>query len=172
VAVMLEVIRAIQESGYQPFKTLLFVAYSGEGLPNLSAAPDIQTYLQAKTGFDTAFDIEGVIYLRGLGAGGEGLQVTALKATGLSKLMETAAQLNDVETDRAEGNPSMNVFVPGFNAPASPTDYPQVGISRTGWDKTAHLPNDTMTFITGQNIEDAGRAITLGLMILGRETGF
>jgi peptide/nickel transport system permease protein len=172
VAVMLEVIRAMQESGYQPFKTFLFVAYSGEGLPDLSAAPDVESYLRAKPSFETAFDIEAVIYLRGLGAGGEALSVTALENTELAKLMETAAHLNHVETDRFVGNPSMNVFVPGFNAPADPTGYPQAGISRTGWYKTARLPNDNLTFITGQNVEDAGRSVALGLMILGRETNF
>jgi hypothetical protein len=172
VAVMLEAIRAMQESGYQPFKTFLFVAYSGEGLPDLLAAPDAESFLQAKTGFDTAFEIEGVIYLRGLGAGGDALSVTALENSDLSKLIETAAHLNDVDTDRSSGHPSLNVFVPGFNPPLNATEYPQVGISRTGWDKTAHLPNDTTTFVTSQNIEEAGRAVSLGLMILGRETSY
>jgi hypothetical protein len=32
VSVMLEAIRAMQESGYQPYRTFLFVAYSAEGL--------------------------------------------------------------------------------------------------------------------------------------------
>ena len=31
VAVMLEAIRVLQETDYQPYKTLFFVAYSGEG---------------------------------------------------------------------------------------------------------------------------------------------
>ncbi|MGD2078572.1 MAG: M28 family peptidase, partial [Chloroflexota bacterium] len=172
VAVMLEAIRAMQESGYQPFKTFLFVAYSGEGLPDLSAAPDVESFLQARAGFDTAFDIEGVVYLRGLGAGGEGLSVTTLEGSDLAKLMETAAQLNEVETDRNTGHPSMNVFVPGFDPPEDLTEYPQVGIGRSGWEKTAHLPNDTMTFVTSENIEDAGRAVSLGLMIVGREIGY
>jgi hypothetical protein len=66
----------------------------------------------------------------------------------------------------------MNVFVPGFDPPEDLTEYPQVGIGRSGWEKTAHLPNDTMTFVTSENIEDAGRAVSLGLMIVGREIGY
>ena len=172
VSVMLEVVQAMQESGYQPFKTFLFVAYSGEGLPDLAAAPEVESYLQAKTGFDTAFEIEAVVYLRGLGAGGEGLAVSALEKSDLAKLMETSAHLNHVDTDRTIGIPSMNVFVPGFDPPADLTEYPQVGISRNGWEKTARLPNDSTTFITDQNVGDAGRAVSLGLMILGRESSY
>lgn len=172
VAVMLEAIRSLQESGYQPFKTFLFVAYSGEGLPTLAAAPEVESYLQARHGFETAYDVEGVVYLRGLGAGGDELSVSSLEKSDLAKLMETAAHLNDVETDRTIGPPSMNIFVPGFSPAIDQTDYPQVGISRKGWEKTTHLPNDTTTFITAQNIEEAGRAVSLGLMILGRETSY
>ena len=91
-------------------------------------------------------------------------------------LIVVAAQYDSppagVDTDRAISSPSMNVFVPGFSPIGEVTDYPLVGISRHGWEKTAHLPVDTTTFITDQNIEEAGRALTLGLMILGREQSY
>ncbi|MCK4490592.1 MAG: M28 family peptidase, partial [Anaerolineales bacterium] len=51
VAVMLEMIRTMRESGYQPNKTFLFVAYSGEGLGGGEwFTPDISKFLQAKYG--------------------------------------------------------------------------------------------------------------------------
>lgn len=172
VAVMLEAIRTMQESGYQPFRTFLFVAYSGEGLPDLASAPEVRRYLDARVGFDEAFDIQAVIYLRGLGAGGDRMSVWSPGKSGLAKLMESAAQLTGMRTERMSGNPDMNVFVPGGSEAAGEEEFPQVGVSRQGWQKTAHLPNDSLTFVTPGRLEETGRAISLGLMIIGRERSY
>jgi peptide/nickel transport system permease protein len=169
VAVMLEAIRAMRDSGYQPFRTFLFVAYSGEGLPDLASAPEVQRYLEARTGFGEAFEIQGAIYVRGLGAGGDMMSVWSPDKSDLAKLMESSAHLVDMGTERVAGSPDMNVFVPGGSEIYGDDEYPQVGISRQGWQKTAHQPNDTLTFITRDRIEEAGRALTLGLMIIGRD---
>ncbi len=83
VAVMLEAIRTMQQSGYQPHKTFLFVAYSAEGL--------------------------------------EGGQQT-----------------------------------------------PQIELSWQGWDVTA----DTLEAISVDKLKKSGRALSLALMILGRETEY
>ena len=50
VAVMLEAIRVLQETGYQPYKTLMFVAYSAEGLEGgeLVLEPDLNRLLRAR----------------------------------------------------------------------------------------------------------------------------
>jgi hypothetical protein len=172
VAILLEAARTLKESGYEPFKTFLFVAYSGEGVPDLATAPEVSRYLEARTGFDHAFEIEGVIYLRGLGAGGESIAVRSPGKNSLAKLMETATHLSGMDTERLTGAPSVNVFVPGHPSAAETSEIPQVGLSRLGWEKTAHLPNDTVTFVSSQNLENAGRALSLGLMILGRDESY
>ncbi|MCK4899932.1 MAG: ABC transporter permease subunit, partial [Anaerolineales bacterium] len=68
IAVMLETIRTIQESGYQPYKTFIFVAYSGEGLEGGARyIPEAAKFLQTKFGFSKNLKVEAVIELRGLG---------------------------------------------------------------------------------------------------------
>ena len=68
IAVMLETIRTMQESGYKPYKTFLFVAYSAEGLEGgESVQADVEKFLRAKSGFSSAYTIETIVDLRGLG---------------------------------------------------------------------------------------------------------
>ncbi|MFN2187897.1 MAG: ABC transporter permease subunit [Candidatus Promineifilaceae bacterium] len=171
VAVMMEAIRTMQESGYQPYRTFLFVAYSGEGMPDLSGSPDVQRFLEARTGFADNFNIEGVVYVRGIGAGGEDLSTWSPEKSDLAKLIETAAHLTGSDTERIEGPADMNVFVPG-GVESQEGAYPVVGLSRQGWYRTANQPNDTLTFISPDTVDQAGRALTLGLMILGREGSY
>jgi hypothetical protein len=171
-AIMLEAVRTMQSSGYQPFRTFLFVAYSGEGLPDLASSPEVQRFLEARTGFAENFDIQGVIYVRGVGAGGDMLSVWTPGKSDLAKLMESTAHLVGVGTERIDGSPDMNVFVPGGGEFVENEEFPQVGISRQGWQKTGQLPNDTLTFIPVAQLEEAGRALTLSLMILGRERSY
>ena len=168
IAVMLETIRTIQNSGYQPYKTFLFVAYSGEGMPDQSAAPDPRSFLEARNGFDL-FDIEAVVYVRGLAGGGDEIGIWGEETSRLAKLMETASHLVNQQTVRQDGSPTMNIFGPGLRATAVDSDIPQVGFSRRGWERNARLSGDTMTFISAENMENSGRALSLGLMILGRE---
>jgi peptide/nickel transport system permease protein len=171
VAVMLEAIRTMQESGYQPYKTFLFVAYSGEGLPDQTSAPDPRSFLAARNGFDN-FNIEAVIYLRGFAGGGEEMGIWGEETTRLAKLLETASHLVNQRTVRLDGSPTMNIFVPGLRTTAVDPEIPQVGFSRRGWERNARLSGDSMTFISTENMENSGRALSLGLMILGRERNY
>jgi peptide/nickel transport system permease protein len=169
VAVLLEAIRTLQESGYQPFKTYLFVAYSGEGLPDLARAPEVQSFLQARSTLSNAYEIENVIYLRGLGIGTEDtLAIWSEKKSDLAKLTETAVHLSGLKTERVQGPPSMNIYVPRGERQEPEPDYDVIGLSRLGWERSARLKNDTATFITTDELQKAGQAVSLALMILGR----
>ena len=169
VAAMLEAIRSMQASGYQPLRTFLFVAYSGEGLPELAPAPEILSFLQAKVGFDTAFDVQGVIFLRGFAAGGENtLSLWSEENSDFAKLLQTAANISGMDTERNQGHPAMNLFVPVEEEVSEEVDFPMVGLSRQGWDKGARLAGDSMTFLKSDDLEATGEALSLGLMILGR----
>ena len=172
VGVMLEVIRTMRDSGYQPNRTFLFVAYSGEGMPDLSGSPPVERFLEGRTGFAGNFDIEGVIYVRGLGSGGDDMVAWSPGQSDIAKLMESAAHLTGADTERIEGPADMNVFVPGGLKPVDDSEIPKVGLSRQGWFRTANLPNDSMTFMSSDIVEEAGRALTLGLMIIGREGSY
>ncbi|HEY86210.1 MAG TPA: ABC transporter permease subunit, partial [Chloroflexi bacterium] len=59
VAVMLEAIRVMQESGYQPNRTFLFVAYSAQGKEGGEdvSRPDPSAFLKARSGFAATFKI-------------------------------------------------------------------------------------------------------------------
>jgi len=100
VAVMLEAIRVIQETDYQPFKSYLFVAYSGEGLDGgeLANDPAVKKFLQARTGM-LNFKVEAIIKLQGLGgADGDKLVVSSGGSLRLAELMDKAAGLMGVQS--------------------------------------------------------------------------
>jgi hypothetical protein len=48
-------------------------------------------------------------------------------------------------------------------------DVSNVGLSWEGWKATSRTSADTLASISSDKLEQAGRALTLSLMILGRE---
>ncbi|HSH01438.1 MAG TPA: ABC transporter permease subunit, partial [Anaerolineae bacterium] len=167
LAVMLEAIRTLQESGYEPYKTFLFIAYSGEGLPDQQLAPDPRSYLTAKTGF-TRFNIQGVVYLRGLAGAGERHVIWTDQANEFTKTIETASDLLVRNPRKRNDHPAMNLFTSPQAPRNSDQDIPQVGFSREGWEVKARLSGDTLTFVNNENLATSGQALTLGLMIVGQ----
>jgi len=62
LAVMLETIRNMQASGYQPYKTFLFIAYSAEGEEGGEIVyPEVSKFLQTKFGFSNNLNVEAII---------------------------------------------------------------------------------------------------------------
>jgi peptide/nickel transport system permease protein len=174
VAVMLEVIRAMQESGYQPYKTFLFVAYSAEGMEGgeIVAAPDPGKLLQARSSFGNAFEVEAVVHLRGLGAGqGDGLALSTSGSQRLASLFEAAADQVGVSTTRVDEAVDLSMVFDN-NPLRGGQEAPQIVISWAGWQATSGTPADTVDAISVDNLEKAGRALSLALMILGRETQY
>ena len=172
VAVMLEAIRAMRDSGYQPYRSFLFVAYSGEGLEGgewVSPEKEALRFLEAKKGFSTNFDVEAVVNLRGLGAGeGDRLVISGGGSARLAGLMERAAQQMDLRTQRS-GDPLDISIVFEEDAAEIGQDVPHVGLSWEGWRSTSHTSADTPESVSEDKLERAGRALSLALMILGRE---
>jgi len=175
VAVMFEAIRTLQESGYQPYKTFLFVAYSGEGLEGgeLVTVPDPQKFLQAKTGFASTYDIEAVVDLRGLGAGnGDRLAISAGGSQRLSRLFEEAAGLNKVDITRIDDSVDFRLVFEDRNAQQGGQEAPRISLSWEGWHETSRTPDDTIETISEDKLDAAGETLSLALMILGRETEY
>ena len=175
IALMLELIRTMQESGYQPYKTFLFVAYSGEGQEggNNVLPPDVLKFLQAKVGFSSAFDIEAVIDLRGVGGGeGKRLSIAAGGSLRLVELLERSAEQMNVPVERAGEPVDLSVLFENRSLRSGGQEAPQVGLQWSGWETTARTARDTEDVISADNLQEAGRALSLALMIMGRETQY
>jgi hypothetical protein len=175
VAVMLEAIRVMQETGYKPAKTFLFIAYSGEGREggSLVSRPEIAKFLQAKHGFSFVFEIEAVIELRGLGAGeGKSLVLLTGGSLRLTNLFKDVARRLRVPTRLVEEVLDISVIFDPGSSYDSGEEAPRIGLSWDGWEDSSRMASDTMEAISIEKLEDAGRTLSLALMILGRETQY
>jgi len=175
VAVMLEAIRTMQESGYQPYKTFLFIAYSAEGLEGGEPAfpPDVGRFLAAKYGFSANLEIEAVVDLRGLGAGeGDDLVLSAGGSLRLADLFEQSARRMDVPARRGGEAVDISIVFEERDRGAGGQEAPHIALSWDGWEATSRRPADTLESMSDDKLEQAGRALTLALMILGRETQY
>lgn len=172
VAVMLEAIRAIQASEYQPYRSFLFVAYAGEGLEGGEPVnpPDVERFLEAKLGFSTNFDIEGVVDLRGVGSGeGDRLLISAGGSMRLADLFERAADQMNVKVRRGGESVDLDILFEEKSRYDSGQVAPQVGLRWDGWVASSRTPADDVDSIPEQKLQQAGRTLSLALMTLGRE---
>jgi len=174
VAVMLEVIRTMRDSGYRPNKTFLFVAYSGEGWDQGNRVrADVERYLSARLGFASAYTVEAIVELRGAGAGsGERVQVVAGGSLRLTELFERAARRMGAPATRLGAPVDVSVVFRDQRNLTGGQIAPEVGIGWLGWEATSRTEADTVEAISAQRLEAVGRATTLALMTLGREINY
>ena len=177
VAVMLEAIRVLDEADYQPRRSFIFIAYSGEGHDGGEPVsdPDVHRFLQAKTGFIGRFEPVAIVQLRGLGDGtGNRLEVSASGSLRLADLFETAAKQTGVRPLRSEEAIDISLIYEEVDATAdsSGKQAPVVRLYWEGWDETSRLPEDTPDKISEDNLKKAGRALAMALMALGREINY
>ena len=175
VAVMLEAIRTMQETGYQPYRTFLFIAYSAEGLEGGEPVypPEVGKFLTAKYGFSTNLKIESVVDLRGLGASeGDRLVISAGGSLRLADLFEQSARRMGVQARRGGEAVDISIVFEERTRFDSGQEAPYVGLSWDGWEATSRQPTDTLESVSEDKLEQAGRALMLALMILGRETQY
>jgi ABC-type dipeptide/oligopeptide/nickel transport system permease component len=172
VAVMLEALRTMRETGYQPNRTMLFVAYSGEGLEAGEGVsrPEVSRLLQAKHGFQNAFDVITVIDLRGLGAGsGDAIELISGGSLRLVELFDETAGRMGAKALRGGELVDLSVVFGTGSQYDSGEEAPWVGLTWNGWEENARLPSDSPDHVSVDKLEQSGRTFTLGLMILGRE---
>jgi ABC-type dipeptide/oligopeptide/nickel transport system permease component len=173
VAVMLETIQAMKESDYEPYRTMLFVAYSGEGLDGGEEVrpQDVFKFLQAKTGFSTAYKVEAIIELRNLGAGqGDNLMLAASGNQRLASLFERSARYAGVATKRSDQTVDLSiVFEDRERQGGGGQEAPYVGLSWEGAEATSRTATDTYAQLSAERLEEAGRTLALALMVMGRE---
>ena len=60
----------------------------------------------------------------------------------------------------------------GGSFSASGQEAPTVFIRRQGWEAAARTAEDTMGDLSRENLSEAGRALAMTLMILGREINY
>ncbi|MCB0078966.1 MAG: ABC transporter permease subunit [Anaerolineales bacterium] len=175
VALMLEIVRALQASDYNAHRTFLFIAYSGEGWQNGQAAidPDVDKFLQARQGFDT-LEIEAVVFLRGLGAGdGNGLTLSSAGGVRLTELVERSARRMGVGSQRTSEALNISLIYDERAQYGGGGDrYPTVRPHWQGWEQAARTPADTLDSLSADKLEQAGEAIAMALIALGRELDY
>jgi len=175
VAVMAEVARTMRETGYQPYRTFLFIAYSGEGLVGGEpvSPSDVRKFLQARPGFSSNLDIEAIVHLRGLGS--ETGQKLALAANGsrrLLSLFEASARWMGVQTTPGSETVDISIVFEDKSRRERGQDAPELTMSWEGWEERARMPADTPDAISVEQLERAGRVLTLALMTMGREIDY
>ncbi len=176
IGLMLEMLRIWQAVDYQPNRTFLFVAYAGEGYETGHSPEepfDPRTFLKAKAGFLDAFDIDSIVFLRGVGAGDA--QVMELDSGGnlrLANVFHDAAGRAHLKARSAREKVDLSVlyanrqrtfFTPGGEI------APTVRISYRGWDRFSGLPEDSIDKIEPDWLAKMGRTISTALMVLGQE---
>jgi ABC-type dipeptide/oligopeptide/nickel transport system permease component len=175
VAVMLEAIRLIRETDYQPYKTIMFIAYSEEGLEGGEYVyePDVSRFFKARRALSN-LELEAVVRLRGVGGGaGDRLEIAAGGSQRLAKLFAEAARRMDVRCARAKETMDISVVYRDSDASSqSGTDVPSVRLFWQGWEETSRTAEDTLENVSAENLEQAGRTLALALMVLGRETEY
>ncbi len=175
VAIMLETIRLMKEAGYQPGRSILFVAYHGEGLDGGEFVynPDITRFLQAKTGFATVFEPEAIIQLRGVGAGdGDRMELSAAGSLRLAELFETAARQTGVDSIRAKESINIGLIYSDDGGTVNANAAPLLNLSWQGWESRSRTPQDDLDSLSVEILEKSGRAFSLMLMMLGEEQNY
>ena len=172
VAVMLEMIRTMKESGYQPYKTFLFVAYSGEGLEGgENVRADVEKFLSAKKGFSSAYEVETIVDLRGLGAKeGNQLLLSVGGSLRLANIFESAAKRMRTPTQRTGERVDISIVFEDKAGINGGEEAPRIGLLWEGWDLTAGTTLDTYEEVSAAHLDESGESISLALMMLGRET--
>lgn len=171
VAVMLEMIRTMQESGYQPYRTFLFVAYSAEGLEGgEQVRADVEKFLSAKSGFSTFYEVETIVDLRGLGSKeGNKLLLSAGGSLRLANIFEAAARHVGTSTKRSGERVDISVVFEDGNTASIGEDAPRIGLLWEGWDTTSGTILDNFENVSAAHLDQSGEALSLSVMILGRE---
>jgi hypothetical protein len=175
LAVMLELLRSWHEQEFQPKKTIIFVAYVGEGFdrnqfPN--RVPDVERFISAKFGFAAAFTPEAFVFLDGVGAGdGHGLSLAAGGNIRLAQLFEESAQRMGVKTIRENEVLNLDAIFGGGNNTAT-EDAPTITLSWIGADQFEQTPADTPQAVDPVKLEKTGQTLSLALGIMSREVNY
>ncbi|MGD2162254.1 MAG: ABC transporter permease subunit [Anaerolineales bacterium] len=174
-AVMLEAIRAMHAAEYQPYRTFLFIAYSGEGYEGGArfTPENVDKFLEAKYGFDTAYELMGVIELGQLySARGDEFLVRSDGSLRLAQLFKDAARVQGLDVESVGRALDLDRIFQTGSTIESGVEAPWIEISGMGWDSGEGDLIDTPVDLDQESLERMGRALTQTLMVLGRELDY
>jgi hypothetical protein len=154
VAVMLEVVRLWKATGFQPRRTVYFVAWSGGHWEHSGA----HEYLAAQSPY-TILETIAVVNLGPLGDGANTLLVHGDRR--LSELFVRTARDTGLPVD--DGSPAIHSYQTAFSEP-----YVVVGWAP---GEPSHV-TDGLEAIDVDKLQAAGQAVNLALITLGREYDF
>ncbi len=164
VAVMLEVARTLQDAGYQPKRTIMYVAWSGG---ELYQPPGFFGILRERPGFLESYRIAAAIDLRIVGGGsGDTLLLDFGSSGRLTEALQQAARRSQVSASTL-GNGPYSVYGSLYQTPERKIPY--IFLTWEGGDDNVHRPADTVENIRPDKLSDVGRVVALAVMYLGHE---
>ncbi|MBC7235369.1 MAG: ABC transporter permease subunit [Chloroflexi bacterium] len=166
VATMLEMVRTLKEGGFQPKRTLLFVAWVGG---ERHRAVDYERLVSARPGFARNQQIVAAFELEGVGAGIGATPVAQhLSSERLTRvLLKAAAKMKVRLSTKDKGLHADEALWP---APHS--SFPSAVLSWAGSDELAHRPEDTPANIDPDKLGQVGRTTSLALMVLANDPAY
>ncbi len=169
VAAMLEIARLWQEQGFQPRRSVLFVAWAGGELPYSGAH-----YLRDRHGaFISHYDIAAVLHLDRLaGAEGDGLIVRRMgRRDSLFDLLVASAGRLDV--DVAEGLAMRHHYQQVFSGEYGDQLGGRYGTLIVTWgDPKPRLAGDTLESLDLEHLSQATQVINLTLITAAHEPSY
>jgi hypothetical protein len=167
LAVMLEVVRALQQADYRPRRSMMFVAWPGA---EQHATLDFVGMLKARVGFLESYRILAVLDLVGVGTGSAPVLHLQRGTSGrLTEVVQQAARRSGVDAT------TTGISMYGeydYLYPLPDRNVPYVALSWEGSHLAARTPADTWETIEPEWLRDAGRVASLALMYLGHEKSY
>ncbi len=174
VATMLELLRSWRETGYQPKKTMLFVAYVNEGVDygqTPRRRPDVKTFLGAKFGFASSFHPEAALSWRGVGGGNGHAMVASVGGNlHLLQLLERTARSTGTSLHREDVPLDLGVIWSGKGGTGG--EMPQASLYWEHYTALSHVPMDDWQHLDRKTLVSSGRVISLSLLVMGREVHY
>jgi hypothetical protein len=164
VALMLEIARLLKEADYEPYRTVMFVAWSGE---SIREEPSFWHMLRDRPGFLERYRIVAAIELIGVGAGTSDTLLLDRSTSGrLTEALQQAARRSKVDTSTL-GTGIHGVYTSLY--PRPDTKIPSISLTWEGSHTTAHTPQDSIENIEPDKLQAAGRTAALAVMYLAHE---
>jgi hypothetical protein len=181
VATLLEIIRSWQETNYYPDKSFMFVAYAAGGYPYAKDPTTLLNparFIEARYAYRDTFELEAIVQLGPLGTGGDKLMIWTGGNQLVGDIFYNSARSLGVKVRRSEDDLDIGLLFSStgvkrqLQASGATQRAPTIGLS---WEDSHILTGtsqDTPESIELDKLQDAGQAISLALMTLGREKGY
>ncbi|MFQ5946485.1 MAG: ABC transporter permease subunit [Anaerolineae bacterium] len=151
VAILLEVARLWQQIGFEPRRTVAFVAWDEKGSRYYASRP---------TSAFRPGQVLAVIQLRSLGRGEEAITISERASPSLIEAAQSAASRLGISSRL-----SRQFLAPYFR----PEEYPMLVLTREGGQATTWTPRDTLEGIDSERLSEAGQMAALLAMILSTQ---